>query len=46
MIQALNPNKGKEFISSLSCPECHWCPSSLLFNEYEELPSCPKVKNE
>jgi hypothetical protein len=40
------PNKGKEFISSLQCPECHWCPPSLLFSGYGEFPSCAKVKNE
>ena len=45
MIRASNPNKGKEFISSLQCPECHWCPPSLLFSGHGELPLCAKVKN-
>jgi hypothetical protein len=45
MILALNPNKGKELISSLQCPECHWCPPSLLFSGYGEPPPCAKVKN-
>jgi len=35
-MEGLIPGRGKKFLSSPKCPDCLWCPPSLLCNEYQE----------